>query len=235
MTREQTLQQAYSRGFEKAAQEASDTWRQQAASRDWSGDLSLANDYLARKGGDGKPLFGAGATGQHFVNAASNTLATTGKHIPVPVALAAGQVESSLGKSLKSKNNLFNVGNHDDGRKRDFKTMQDGINAYFSTVAKDYLPQHNGDMEALLDAGFKNYAGSPYASATNYADQVRSQRDFITNGTWRAKAPVTTPKAVTTPVARPGFQKATRDAAIGGHQAYLKELLNAKRLHDIER
>ena len=190
-------------------QAAAEEWRRQAASRDWSGELSTANDYLARPGRDGKPLFGTDLTGQHFVNAASNTLANTGIHVPVPFALSVGQLETSLGRRLKSKNNTFNIGNFDDGRTRDFATPQAGVNAFSDLMANDYLKQHAGDVDALLNAGFRNHAGNNYASAADYAEKVRKQRAYITNGAWRTTSPAAPTPQTQQPATAPSVSDRT--------------------------
>ena len=131
-----------------------------------------ADFYLKRDVFKGTPL-----TGQMLASGAQQAYLKTGVLVPVQLALAQGQIESGLGrKGRNPKTNPFNIGEYDNGTKIRFTDAQDGINAYFNTMATDYLS--NKDMNTLLKS-FTNTEGNRYASDKDYENKISSQIKFI--------------------------------------------------------
>lgn len=71
--------------------------------------------------------------------------------------------DSGLGKKLKSKNNIWNVGNNDRGNVVHFATIEKGIEAMFRVLNNRYLG-HKQSIGSLSPGGGGNapfYATSP--------------------------------------------------------------------------
>jgi len=134
-----------------------------------------ANAYLSR------PVFkGTTLTGQMIADSARDFYNQTGYEYPLDFLLSQGQFETGLGTKLKSKNNFFNVGNFDDGRKLDYKTPQESINAYINLMYNDYLNKGQIKPEQLLQPGkFVNAQGKRYASNPNYEKNLADQSSYI--------------------------------------------------------
>ena len=97
-------------------------------------------------------------------------------YIPPEIALAQLTIEGGLSTNKNAKpirtNNPFNVGNVDSGEVKVFKTKQDGINAYYNLMSKNYLP--NGKNPSELLRNFVNINGQRYASEPNYEKMLTS-------------------------------------------------------------
>lgn len=146
----------------------------------WDDYANAAQTYLDREQ-NGQPMFdGTGVTGQMLANAAKNTFVSTGKYIPPEFALAQGQLESKFGTMASrpgTVTNPYNVGEFDNGTKQTFRTLEDGVGAYYNTVAKDYLT--GGKTTDDLMRNYVNYNGNRYASNMNYEQNLRQQAAFI--------------------------------------------------------
>lgn len=142
---------------------------------DYNTYMNHANKYLSRD------IFkGSSLTAKDLADAAQDFYNTTNYVYPVDLLLAQGQMESKLGKTLKSQHNYFNVGNTDEGATRNFKSGKDSALNYMNLMYNDYLNKGQKTPEQLLAPnGFVNYAGKRYASNPNYEKEVGDQRAFI--------------------------------------------------------
>jgi hypothetical protein len=122
---------------------------------------------------------GTSLTPSDIANAAEKFYNETGYKYPIELLLSQGQLETKLGKELKSKNNFFNVGNTDEGDTRNYATPQDSVYDYINLMYKDYLQSGKKDYKDLLNKGFVNYQGNRYASNPNYENEVLNQSQFI--------------------------------------------------------
>lgn len=131
-----------------------------------------AQKYLDRPVFEGTPL-----SGKILADAARNTYITTGKFVPIDLALSQAQMESHMGtRGRNPKTNPYNVGEFDSGTKNRFKNTQDGVNAYYNLMANDYLSKSTPDD---LMYSFVNKNGNRYASNTDYEKLVGQQRQYI--------------------------------------------------------
>lgn len=133
----------------------------------------IASAYLNRDIFKGTPL-----TGTSLSNAAKTTYDKYGVYIPPEFALAQAQLESKMGLlSRNAKTNPFNVGEFDEGTKQRFATTQQGVDAYYDLIARDYLTKGKKIDDLLIN--YVNKAGNRYASNPEYEQKMRSQVDFI--------------------------------------------------------
>lgn len=134
-----------------------------------------ANKYLSR------PVFkGTALTAKDIADAAQDFYGSTNYEYPLDLLLTQGQIETKLGKTLKSQHNYFNVGNTDSGATRDFPSAKDSVKNYMELMYNDYLAKGQKSPEDLLKPqGFVNYRGSRYASAPNYETELDKQRQYI--------------------------------------------------------
>lgn len=139
---------------------------------DWDSYKNDAEDYLSRDMFKNSPL-----TAEHLATGAKTAFTQTGIAVPVELALAQGQFESMMGTKGRSPvNNPFNIGEFDEGTKMSFNNTQEGVNAYFRTMANDYLKGSNLDN---LMSEFVNMDGNRYASDPDYEDKLSGQIEFI--------------------------------------------------------
>lgn len=142
---------------------------------DYNTYMNYANKYLGRDTFKGTTL-----TAKDLADAAQEFYNSTNYVYPVDLLLAQGQMETKLGKTLKSKNNYFNVGNTDEGATRDFKSGKDSALDYMNLMYNDYMNKGQKTPEQLLAPNsFVNYQGNRYASNPNYETDVANQRQFI--------------------------------------------------------
>lgn len=105
--------------------------------------------------------------------AALNAYDSTGVILPVELALAQAQIESSMGtKGRSPKNNPFNVGETDKGTTMWFENTFDGIQSYYFYMCKTYLRCKSLD---ILFKNFTNCNNRRYASSPDYEKQVSKQ------------------------------------------------------------
>ena len=112
---------------------------------------------------------------------AAHVEALAAKHRVDPrLALAQGILECHWGmnprasRSIKTMN-IFNVGNVDDGRNRFFKSWEEGVSAYFSLMAREYLYGGEGKdvtPEMMIRHDFIRPRGGRYATAPSYTSDI---------------------------------------------------------------
>ena len=142
---------------------------------DYNTYMNNANKYLNRDTFKGTSL-----TAKDLADAAQDFYNNTNYVYPVDLLLAQGQMESKLGKTLKSQHNYFNVGNTDEGATRNFKSGKDSALNYMNLMYNDYMNKGQKSIDDLLKPnGFVNYQGNRYASNPNYEKEVSDQREYI--------------------------------------------------------
>jgi hypothetical protein len=142
---------------------------------DYQGYYDRANKYLSR------PIFkGTTLTATDIADAAKDFYGATNYEYPLDLLLTQGQMETKLGKTLKSQHNYFNVGNTDSGATKDFPSPKDSVRNYMDLMYNDYLAKGQKSPEDLLKANaFVNTAGKRYASNPNYETELDTQRKYI--------------------------------------------------------
>jgi uncharacterized membrane protein (UPF0127 family) len=142
---------------------------------DYQGYYDKANKYLSR------PIFkGSTLTAKDIADAAQDFYGKTNYEYPLDLLLTQGQMETKLGKTLKSKHNYFNVGNTDSGATKDFPSAKDSVSNYMNLMYNDYLAKGEKSPEELLKPkGFVNYQGNRYASAPDYEAALAKQKAYI--------------------------------------------------------
>lgn len=144
---------------------------------DYQGYYDKANKYLSR------PIFkGTTLTATDIADAAKDFYGATKYEYPLDLLLTQGQMETKLGKTLKSQHNYFNVGNTDSGATKDFPSPKDSVRNYMDLMYNDYLAKGQKTPEDLLRAkGFVNAEGNRYASNPNYESELNKQKQYIGN------------------------------------------------------
>jgi len=127
-----------------------------------------AEIYLSRPKFKGTPL-----SAEMMTLCAKNAYDSTGVFLPVELALSQAYWETSMGLEGRSpKNNPFNIGEHDSGTVRWFKSTFEGTQAYYYYMCRTYLRCKTIDE---LFGNFVNCGGHRYASTPNYEELVRNQ------------------------------------------------------------
>lgn len=121
---------------------------------------------------------GTNVNGQMFANGAKAAYDKTGVLVPWDLALAQAQMETGMGTKTRSANNIFNVGETDQGGHIPYKDPQESINAYYDLMARKYYGEGKRSTNDLLNK-FVNTDGQRYASNPNYEHMIRSQADYI--------------------------------------------------------
>ena len=144
---------------------------------DYQSYYDRANKYLSR------PIFkGTSLTATDIADAAKDFYGATKYEYPLDLLLTQGQIETKLGKTLKSQHNYFNVGNTDSGATKNFASAKESVRNYMDLMYNDYLAKGQKSPEDLLKAkGFVNAAGNRYASNPNYETELDTQRKYINN------------------------------------------------------
>jgi len=95
----------------------------------------------------------------------AETFKTVGKlyGIAPELLVCIAQADSSLGRYVKTANNIGNVGNTDNGRTKTFATLEAGIEAIAQTLSNSYLGHYTTIGE--LSRGGGNQTGAIYASS----------------------------------------------------------------------
>jgi hypothetical protein len=118
-------------------------------------------------------------TAEMLQKAHDKALKETGVHVPIELVLAQAQFETKFATEIKrpgQRTNPFNVGEEDKGTTKRFKNIQDGIDAYYSLMARKYLKGKNVDG---LTKNFVNDKGQRYASDKKYEQKIGNQIQFI--------------------------------------------------------
>jgi hypothetical protein len=109
--------------------------------------------------------------------AAYNAYDSTGILLPVELALAQGQLESTMGTKGRSPiNNPYNVGEYDTKTVIWFDNTFAGIQAYYYLMCRDYLKCKS--VNTLLKS-FRNCNGNRYASKPTYETELARQMNYI--------------------------------------------------------
>jgi hypothetical protein len=87
--------------------------------------------------------------------------------------MEGGLSKDPQAKPIRTKN-PFNVGNVDSGAVVNHTDWQSGINAYFKTMAKNYVVPSQGKTATSLLKKFVNVNNNRYASAPNYEKAITS-------------------------------------------------------------
>ena len=130
-----------------------------------------ADIYLSQEKFKDSPI-----QGEMLALAAHNAYDSTGIVLPVELALAQAQLESSMGTKGKSpKRNPYNIGEHDSGTTLWFKSTFDGIQAYYYYMTTRYLKCKSLN---LLFKSFTNCSGYRYASNPDYESLISKQYHY---------------------------------------------------------
>jgi hypothetical protein len=146
------------------------SWSDPIKDKDWIDSVFTdykirAERYLKR------PIFkGTPIRPEILTLCARNAYDSTGILLPVELALAQAQWESSMGLEGKSpKNNPYNVGETDNGTVKYFKSTFDGVQSYYYLMCNNYLRCKS--VESLL-IDFTNCNGRRYASIETYESKM---------------------------------------------------------------
>lgn len=131
-----------------------------------------ARIYLSRKQFKKSPI-----KASHLATAAKDAYLSTGVFLPVELALAQAQKESSMGLAGRSPStNPFNIGEYDNGTVIVYKTTYEGVKGYYGYMCNTYLSCKPID---LLFKNFTNCYGYRYASAPNYERDIENLYNSI--------------------------------------------------------
>lgn len=109
--------------------------------------------------------------------AAENAFDSSGIVVPIELALAQAQWESSMGTRGRSPvRNPFNIGEYDNGTVMWFDSTFDGVQAYYYYITNNYLKCNSLDQ---LFKEFVNCSGHRYAIEETYEKIIYEQYDFI--------------------------------------------------------
>ncbi len=139
-----------------------------------------------------------GITGDMMATGAKTAYERYQRYVPPELALSQLALEGGIGnKDLNSRpirtKNPFNVGNTDDGSNVQQNDVQDGINAYYNLIARDYIGKGKTAKDLLVN--FVNKSGNRYATAKGYESSLNT----LASQANRIAKPITDRLATTKP------------------------------------
>lgn len=107
-------------------------------------------------------------TPEMLASAEEKTYHDSGVDVPIDMSLAQAQLESrfgTLGRRAIQHRNPYNWGEFDDGTTlREFPTWQEGVQAYYNQMARNYLRSK-----------LRDFQGSVYATRPGYEQDLENQ------------------------------------------------------------
>ena len=142
---------------------------------DWETYTKRGNIYLNRSRFKPSPI-----SGDMLSNCAREIYKSYGVFIPVELALAQAQFESSMGlKGRSPKNNPCNLGEYSNKTVLRYKSTEDGMMAYYKLIATNYLDCGRKTIFDLFSNKFKDVNGYKYAASNTYGKRMKKQYQFI--------------------------------------------------------